>query len=129
MLNEPRMSLEELSVRDGRYTVEAIHFVQEGLSYSVNKYHPDVDDTEPRHISGAQLCQSLRELAISRWGLMARSVLKHWHVRTTRDFGEIVFLLVDNKWMQKEPGDSIEDFDNVFDFDEALDGQFEIPKE
>ncbi len=129
MLNEPQQSLEELCAMDGRYTVEAIHFVQEGLSYSVKKYHPDVDEGIPRHISGAQLCQGIRDLAIQRWGLMARSVLSHWNIKATRDFGEIVFLLVNNDWMQKEPGDSIEDFDNVFDFADALDGPFEIPQE
>ena len=38
---------------------------------------------------------------------MARSVLRHWHINTTRDFGEIVFLLVNNNWMQKEPSNDL----------------------
>ena len=80
--------------------------------------NPSTDDNEPHHISGEQLCQGIRELAIRRWGLMARSVLNHWNIKATRDFGEIVFLLVENNWMQKEPDDTISDFDDVYDFAE-----------
>jgi uncharacterized repeat protein (TIGR04138 family) len=58
---------------------------------------------------------------------MASTVLNQWHINGTRDFGEIVFALVENEFLQKEPEDKIEDFDEVFSFDEALDQSFQMP--
>ena len=60
---------------------------------------------------------------------MACSVLRRWNIHATRDFGEIVFLMVDNGWMQKEPDDKIDDFDSVYDFTEAFRDSFKIPPE
>jgi len=126
MLKKPTKSMEEIFAEDGRYPLDAVQFVREGLNHSVQKYHPEEESDAPRHISGEQLCEGLRELAWKRWGLMAKSVLNRWNIRATRDFGEIVFLLVNHGWMQKEPQDSIEDFADVYDFNEAFQGDFEI---
>ena len=114
---------------DGRYPLEAVRFVRDGLGVAVNRFHPEAaeDSTARRHVSGGQLCQGLRELALERWGFLARSVLNGWNVHTTRDFGEIVFLMVGNGWMQKEPDDCIEDFDNVYDFADVFEKDFKIP--
>lgn len=76
-----------------------------------------------RHITGTQLCWGLREFAAQRWGLMARTVLESWNIRTTDDFGRIVFGFIDMDLMRKKPDDCLEDFHDVYKFDEA----FNIP--
>lgn len=73
-----------------------------------------------RHVSGEQLCWGLRQLAIDKWGLLAPAVLRHWGIRATRDFGEMVFVLVNNRLLQKQPEDEISDFDNIYDFDRVF---------
>ena len=83
-------------------------------------------DKMNRHVSGQQLCQAIRDAALKRWGLMARGVLARWGIRRTEDIGEIIFALVDNEWLQKQPGDSIEDFHAVFSFDEAFEHDYRI---
>jgi uncharacterized repeat protein (TIGR04138 family) len=124
---KPNKSIETIFQEDGRYPLIAVQFVREGLSTAVNKMQSQGHSSyERRHVSGAQLCHGLREIAQQRWGLMARQVLYHWGVTSTRDFGEIVFMLVDNGWMQKEPTDCIEDFDGVYDFIDAFDRDFSI---
>ena len=121
MVKKPERSIEDIFSEDNRYPFEAVQFVREGLNHSVAKFHADGGESGTvRHVSGPQLCTGLRELALNRWGMMARSVLEKWNIKQTRDFGEIVFLLVDNGWMQKEPSDQIDDFDNVYDFKEAF---------
>ena len=121
MVKKPERSIEEIFSEDKRYPLEAVQFVREGLNHAVAKFHRDgAKAGTVRHVSGAQLCEGLRELALKRWGLMAQSVLERWNIKRTRDFGEIVFLLVDNGWMQKEPQDSVEDFNDVYDFKEAF---------
>ncbi len=79
-----------------------------------------------RHVTGQQLCEVIRDVARERWGLMARNVLARWGVKSTEDLGQIVFALVNNGWLQKQPTDSIHDFDEVFSFPEAFDEAYKI---
>ncbi len=125
-MNKPTKPIEQVVNEDGRYPIEAVQFVRQGLSYAVEKLFPQTeeDEDEIRHITGQQLCEALREFALRNWGSMALPVLNHWHIKTTRDFGEIVFLLVNSGWMQKQPTDSIEDFDHAYDFKSAFKNPF-----
>ena len=81
-----------------------------------------------RHVSGQQLCEVIRDTALERWGLMARGVLARWGLTCTADLGEIVFALVNNGWLQKQPTDSIHDFDNVFSFEQAFEQDYRMIK-
>jgi uncharacterized repeat protein (TIGR04138 family) len=51
-------------------------------------------------------------------------VLNHWGVRSTGDFGDIVFNLIDIGQMKKTESDRREDFDDVFDFEDGLQETF-----
>jgi uncharacterized repeat protein (TIGR04138 family) len=57
---------------------------------------------------------------------MAKVVLNSWGLRKTSDFGEIVYNLIEIGMMKKSKTDRREDFDNVYDFDQAFNEQFEI---
>lgn len=106
----------------GSYSMEAFAFVQEGLRYTVDKITEGDDYCPPegRHVSGRELCMGLREFAIEQYGLMARTVLNSWNIRRTEDFGRIVFALVEAGILRKSDDDSLEDFTDVFDFNEAF---------
>ena len=52
--------------------------------------------------------------------MLARTVLARWNIRATADFGEMVYLLIANGAMSKTDEDSLEDFRDVYDFDEAF---------
>jgi uncharacterized repeat protein (TIGR04138 family) len=58
---------------------------------------------------------------------MARSVLEYWGIRSTRDLGALVFALVDCGVLVKQDDDLPNDFDLVFDFEEAFDRQYPWP--
>lgn len=81
-----------------------------------------------RHIGGSQLCWGLRDYALRRWGMLARTVLESWNVRGTSDFGRIVFGFIDFNMMQSQADDKIEDFQEVYSFDEAFDDPFRLDK-
>lgn len=110
-----RREIEDIAAEDGRFTPEIIKFVYEGLGFTVKNY---LD--EPSHVTGQMLCQGLRDYAIETWGNLAKMVLNSGGVRSTRDFGEIVYLMIENNWMSAQPTDNIEDFDNVYDFESAF---------
>ena len=79
-----------------------------------------------RHLTGQQLCESIRRYALEQFGLMARVVLASWGIRCTGDFGEIVYNLIRIQMMKKSPKDRREDFDDVYSFDEAFERGFRI---
>ena len=129
--------IHQLLKDDPRYKLEAYLFVRESLAYAQDilqmgeqtgqPEHPPVDpETHESHLTGQQLCEAIRRYALEQFGLMAKVVLNSWGVKTTADFGEIVYNLIAIKEMKKSPSDRREDFDDVFDFDEAFERQFEI---
>ena len=113
-----------LIARSTCYPPAAFEFVQRGLEHTVTMIHqkpsPGKADDAPRHVTGQDLCQGLRDYAISQYGLLARLVLRRWHITRSEDFGQIVFAMVEAGLMHKTEEDSIHDFDNVFDFAQAF---------
>lgn len=125
--------LAELLRRDRRYHFDAYVFVFEALRFAQQKLgmggaaagELDPEEEEEHHVTGQQLCEAIRRYAVEQYGLLAKSVLNNWGIRTTSDFGEIVFNLIDIGQMRKTDADRREDFDDVFDFEEGLRDTFE----
>lgn len=110
------------------YPPEAYDFVQKGLNFTVQQIHGRVASPRAnRHVSGQQLCEGLREFALSQWGLLARTVLGQWEITSTTDFGRIVFHLIELGQMQKTDDDTLEDFQNVYGFNDGFDGGYQLP--
>jgi uncharacterized repeat protein (TIGR04138 family) len=111
----------------GAYPPEAYDFVQQGLSFTVQEIHGR--STKPRvsrHVNGQQLCDGIRQFALSQYGMLAATVLRLWNIHSTLDFGRIVFALIEAGQMQKTDDDTIEDFRNVFDFKTAFELEYRI---
>jgi uncharacterized repeat protein (TIGR04138 family) len=100
--------------KDTRYTPEAYLFVREGLDHTVRKLEA------PRHVSGQELLDGMREYALKEFGPVARRVLSEWGINECIDFGHIVFNLVEEGLLGKTDEDSIKDFMNGYDFHEAF---------
>ena len=111
-----------ICVRDRRYAPEAFFFLHEGLMRTLKQVQEK--EKKPRQISGAELSAGLRAYALDQYGPLTMTVLERWGVRTTRDFGEIVFLLLEAGLLGKTEEDKIEDFDNLYDFDAAFRAPF-----
>jgi uncharacterized repeat protein (TIGR04138 family) len=116
-----KKKLEDIAKEDGRFSAGALKFVYEGLGYTAKK-----TVTEPAHITGQNLCEGLRKLALEKWGRLATLVLNSWNIKTTRDFGEIVYLMIKHTWMSAQPTDSIDDFNDVYDFKTVFKDQFQF---
>lgn len=110
--------LDQLRERNPRFHGKAYLF----LLSSLHAVLEDLD--QPRHISGRELARGVRDLALERFGPMARIVLEHWGVHNTDDLGEIVFALVDCGILIKQEEDRREDFRDVYDFEEAFEQDY-----
>jgi uncharacterized repeat protein (TIGR04138 family) len=110
--------IEQIRLREARFHESAFLFVLAALEFLQSRL------PERRHVDGRELAHAVRDLALERFGVMARLVLEHWGVRTTADVGDIVFALVDTGLLMSQPGDSKLDFADVFDFDQAFEGSY-----
>ena len=114
-----KKTLEEIAKQEGRFNASAYAFVYEGLAYTVKHI-----THEPRHVSGQVLSEGLRRMAIEKYGRLAKLVLNSWGLKTTRDFGQIVYSLIEQEWMSAQASDTIDDFNGVYDFQTVFKDQF-----
>jgi uncharacterized repeat protein (TIGR04138 family) len=105
----------EVADRDARYTREAFWFVRDGVDHAVRSRAGG-----SRHVAAHELLESLRVLALERYGTNAREQLRSWRVTRCEDFGEIVFALIDNGVFGKRQEDRKEDFENGYNFATAF---------
>ena len=100
--------------KDPRYYPEAYEFVMEALSFSKKRFK------KSKHVSGEELLTGTKALLLKKFGPMTLTVLTYWGIKTTDDFGNIVFNLVENKVLAKDAQDHYESFKNAYDFEEVF---------
>ncbi|MCH2154347.1 MAG: hypothetical protein MK089_13490 [Phycisphaerales bacterium] len=122
---QAQIDWEAIRQKAGPYPLEAYHFVREGLSYTASLVFGESEGLEEidRHVSGQELCLGLKSYAVDQWGMMAPIVLECWSIRSSIDFGRIVFAMIDGGLMSRRADDCIEDFEGVFDFREVFSHQ------
>lgn len=104
----------DVAQKHGRYKPNAYRFTLDAVHHTVEQLR------EVRHVSGAELLGGIRDLAVARFGPMAKTVFEQWGVGQTEDFGEIVFQLVEQGLLGKTDSDKPSDFARGYDFDEAF---------
>jgi hypothetical protein len=135
---DPSHPLLKLVKQDRRYTIDAYMFLLEALTYAQETLGLGNETSEgerefeggsergrgsrtrrrrsEKHLTGQQLCEAARLYALDQYGFLARKVLGTWGIESTRDFGEIVFNMIEIGQMRKTRKDRKEDFFDVYDF-------------
>lgn len=114
MATDLESTLHELAQRHARYKPRAYEFTLAAVEFTVSRFRPI------RHITGQELLQGIRDIALDRFGFMARTVFEQWGIRRTEDFGTIVFHLVEAGLLGKTDSDRPSDFARGFDFEEVF---------
>ena len=94
---------------DRRYALEAYEFILEGLSFTQKSFR------RTSHVSGQELVEGVKSLAVRKYGSLAFYVLQTWGVRTPLDIGRIVFIMIDHGLLSRRDEDTLQDF--MLDFD------------
>jgi len=116
----------DLIVReDSRYQSGAYHLIRRALDYTLNNIQEKETNPHPRHITGAELSFGIRDYALEQYGPLALTLLNEWGIRETKDFGNIVFNLVEYEVFGKTEEDDPKDFNSVYSFDEAFKEPFQ----
>jgi len=110
MNSEFETILEKIRTEDARYPEDAYLFVMEALALTQKKFK------RTKHVTGEELLKGISDFLLDKFGPMTMAVLDGWGIKTTEDFGNIVFNLVERRVLSKTEEDSIESFRNVYDF-------------
>ena len=116
--------LERILKTESRYHKDAYSFVLDALNFTSkalgreSKSHRTND--EQRHVTPEELLNGARDFALLTYGPMAIMLFEEWGIRSCRDFGEIVFILVENGVFRKTEQDSREAFENGYDFEQTF---------
>jgi uncharacterized repeat protein (TIGR04138 family) len=95
------------------YPLEAYEFVGEALDFCQSA----------GAISGRELLDSIRVLALRKFGTEAKAVLGNWKIFATEDFWNIIAVsiaLSGTELLAKRFQGSLEEFQNGFNFDKAF---------
>jgi len=139
-MSDESFLLYRLVQKDPRYPIQAYVFVREALAFAADSLELDsgYDDilsddklvappaTQQRHVTGQQLCEGIRQYAINQFGYMAKVVLKNWGINKTSCFGDIVYNMIDVGIMKKSNDDRRHHFDDVYQFDDVFQKEFEV---
>jgi len=110
--------IREIVAKDPRFGPQAYYFIFEALEYTLANLNTR------RHVSGKELLDGTKKYALEVFGFLARTVFYEWGITSTEDIGQLVFNLVSADLLMKNDADSMADFRDGFDFEEAFDDTF-----
>jgi uncharacterized repeat protein (TIGR04138 family) len=118
--------LVEVLKNDPRYAYEAYDFVFHAIQHTqrlIGRAGPREGEVADKrhHVTGQELLEGIRHLALLEFGALAKTVLAVWGIHKTDDWGNIVFNLIDHELMSKTPDDTRDSFHDVYDFATAFD--------
>jgi uncharacterized repeat protein (TIGR04138 family) len=113
------LKVEQILARDMRFSRDAYVFVREALDFT-QKLISRENQGRVRHVTGQELLDGIRQLALKEFGPMAMTVLEEWGIKRCQDFGEIVFNMVEAGLLAKTEKDTLNDFQKGYDFTEAF---------
>ena len=112
----------ELRLSYPNYTLESYQFVSNAVSATIAKL------AAHRHISAAELLAGIREYAHERYGAVAPLVMDKMGLRTARNVGEVVYLLISVNVLSASQDDSPEDFNVAFSWDDPAGEEPPLPE-
>ena len=119
--DEYREAIRDIIEKDPRYPPAAYDFVRDAVSFTTDrKLREGGEPSQLHHVSGQELLDGIRELALDQFGPLAMDVLDDWNVKKTVDFGNIVFNLVESRLLGASDEDSPQDFADGYDFVDAF---------
>ena len=98
----------DILAKDSRFDSRAYDFVLRVIA--------EASDDAKGHVTGMELLDYFRDLALDAYGPLAYTVLSDWGVHSCEDVGAIVFNLYDTKRIAKTDSVSPADFIGGFDF-------------
>lgn len=108
-----------------RFQPGAYFLVREVLDFTVDRLAKS-GSGDKRHVSGRELLEGFRDYLLQEYGPMSATLLRDWGITNCREVGEIVFLFIEHGVFGKQDSDTLDDFDEIYDFEEAFTAPFSV---
>ena len=112
-------ALDSIVASDPRYQRDAYVFLRDALDFTT-KQQKKVKGATVRHVTGPELLGGVRQYALKEFGPLVMTVFDNWGIHSCEDIGNMVFNLIGAGIFGKTEEDSIEDFKDVYDFEESF---------
>jgi len=112
-------AVDQILATDSRFHRDAYLFMREALDFT-QKLVGRENLGKVRHVTGQELLSGLRQYALQQFGPMTTTVFEEWGICNCKDFGEIVFNMVEIGLLARTEKDSRDDFQDGYDFTEAF---------
>ncbi len=109
----------KLARQDSRYPATAFFYLINTLREMLNRRK------EGEHVTGKEVCLTLRQNLLDDFSLLAPDVLHAWNIVETNDFGNMVYDMVEAGIFSTSPQDSRADFVDVY----PIPGGLALPQE
>lgn len=113
---------QELRLTYPNYSVESYQFISDAVAFTIGKLQTH------RHVSARELLEGVREYAFSQYGAVTPQVLCRFGLRSARNVGEVVYLLISVKLLSASPEDSPEDFNIDFPWEKPQSASAPLPE-
>lgn len=112
-------AIARITESDHRFDAGAFFLVREALDFTVERLASE-SSGEKRHVTGPELLNGFRDYTLHEYGPMAATLLEQWGMKSCRDIGEIVFLFIEHGVFGKQDSDSIDDFQEIYQFEDVF---------
>lgn len=114
-------AVKELVHRYPQYSAEAYDFVRAGLEHASEHYSKG---EKASHLTAEQLYAGACSYALSEYGPLATKVLQFWGIYSNKDFGDVVYKLIEVGVFGKQKGDTQEEFETLPPLASMLDAPY-----
>jgi uncharacterized repeat protein (TIGR04138 family) len=112
-------ALDSVVANDPRYQRDGYIFLRDALDFTT-KQQKKTKGVSVRHVTGPELLDGVRQYALKEFGPLVMTVFDSWGIHSCEDIGNMVFNLIGAGVFGKTDEDSIKDFKDVYDFEEAF---------
>jgi uncharacterized repeat protein (TIGR04138 family) len=126
-------AVSQILKRDKRYPRGAYDIMPIALDYTVRQIQERAragksleNGSSSRHVTGRQLAEGFRDYILEEFGPFSEEILNDLNLHATIDIGHLVFNLISVGCFGKTPEDSLEDFEDVYDFKDAFSEPFSV---
>ncbi len=111
-------SFEDIVAKDSRYAPQAYALLMDVIHF--------LGHGGEKHMTGGDILEEFRELALDQFGPLTYTVLTEWGVTCCEDVGEMMFNLAEGHRVHKDDDDTPEAFVGGYDFKEAFLGPYAV---
>jgi len=112
-------AVDRILAEDPRYHREVYAFIRDALDFTVKQQKKSKEGVS-RHVTPGQLLDGIRVFALKEFGPMVPTVFGYWNVRSCEDLGYIVFNMIRKEILGKNDSDTLDQFRDGYDFNEAF---------